>query len=336
MRPTPSPRPPGPLRRLAVATAALSAAALLLTNVMVWNQARSMVTLVEGAPPPGDPLRLSTGEKLRLVWSGATLPKPRAPRTAAEAELDAVPVELQPLGGPKLWAEHVRTPAPKGTLVLLHGYLGTGAQLHELAAWAAAQGWDSLLIDQRAHGRSAGTQTSIGRLEAWDAAAGVEWAQQRPGPVVVYGFSMGAAAAIGGAARAGARPQALILEGVYARMTEAVAWRVELMGLPSGLLSPWLCAAGSLVLQTNMLAQAPEDDAAQVSIPTLLLHGEDDTRAPPSAGARLRARLRGPAALVVLPDTGHQVGLRSAPAPWTEAVGRTLAQAAADPEAPGP
>jgi alpha-beta hydrolase superfamily lysophospholipase len=321
--------PSRPLRRAAGAAAGLAAALFLLMNVMVWNQARSMVTLVEGAPPPGDPLRLSTGEKLRLVWSGATLPKPRAPRTAAEAGLDAAPVELRPADGPTLWAEHVRTPAPKGTLVLLHGYLGTGAQLHEVAAWAAAQGWDSLLVDQRGHGRSAGAQTSIGRLEAWDAAAAVEWAQRRPGPVVVYGFSMGAAAAIGAAGRAGATPEALVLEGVYARMTEAVAWRVEMMGMPSGLLSPWLCAAGSLVLRTNMMTQAPEDDAALVGIPTLLLHGEEDGRAPPSVGSRLQARLQGPAELVVLPATGHQVGLRTAPALWTAEVARTLDAAVA-------
>ena len=301
-------------------------------NWIVYNQARSMVVLVDGAPPPPDPTNLSAEEKLNLVFRGATLTRPQPKRSPADFALQATAVQLQPIDGPPLHADLVVAEEEVGTLVLLHGYLGARDQLLPVAAWAAGQGWSSLLVDQRGSGSSGGDRTSIGRLEAYDAAAAVAWARaNRPGPVVVYGFSMGAAAAIGSVARAGATPDGLVLEGCYARMTEAVGWRVGMMGLPKSPLSQWLSLWGSVVLGANMLAQAPEDDAKHVNLPTLLLHGVEDTRAPAADGRRIEAGLKGPHRLVELPDTGHQLGVNHARGQWAAAVSTLLEQVSGPP-----
>ena len=306
-------------------------AIFLVMNMLVYNHAKSMVTFVDGAQPlSGATVRVV--DLLGLAWWGPTLAKPKTEVDLSALGLRTTPVRLQPKGGPRLAAVHVRSgDSPRGMLVALHGYRATHTQLAPVAAWATERGWDSLLVDQRGHGDSEGTTTSIGRHEAQDAAAAIAWARAHSDrPVAVYGFSMGAAAAIGAVGRAGARPDLLILEGSYARLTEAVAWRVNDIGgdvglqMPGKLLAPWLCAWGSLALRTNMLAQAPEDDARTVHVPTLLLHGAQDERAPVEAGRRIAAQLRGPHTLVTLPDGGHHIGLYGAQAVWSAAVESAL------------
>lgn len=335
--PAARPRTAAPRRwRAALGLLAVAFAAM---NLVVYHHARGMVVLVDGAPPPPNPSALTDGEKLQLVLQGATMARPQPKVRPADFALAAQEVQIPPIDGPPLRADLVVARGDLGTLILLHGYLGARDQLLPVAAWAEGQGWSSLLVDQRGSGGSGGDRTSIGRLEAYDAAAAVAWARaHRPGPVVVYGFSMGAAAAIGAVARAGAQPDGLILEGCYADLREAVGWRVAMMGLPERPLSDWLGLWGSVVLGANLLAQSPEDDARRVHVPTLLLHGADDPRAPADNGRRIEAGLQGPRRLVVLPDTGHQLGVDHAPAPWAAAVAALLAQAARSPGAapPGP
>lgn len=323
-------RPRTAAQRLLVAAFGVLAVIFGAMNLVVYHHARSMVVLVDGAPPPPNPNALTDAEKLKLVLQGAALARPQPKRSPADFALSAQAVQIPPIDGPPLRADLIVAEDNVGTLILLHGYLGARDQMLPVAAWAEGQGWSSLLVDQRGSGGSGGDRTSIGRLEAYDAAAAVAWARaNRPGPVVVYGFSMGAAAAIGAVARAGAQPDGLILEGCYAELREAVGWRVAMMGLPERPLSEWLGLWGSVVLGTNMLAQSPEDDAKHVDVPTLLLHGADDPRAPADNGRRIEAGLRGPRRLVVLPDTGHQLGVNHARAPWAAAVATLLEQASA-------
>jgi alpha-beta hydrolase superfamily lysophospholipase len=326
----PAARPRTAAARLRRAALGLLALLFGATNLVVYHHARGMVVLVDGAPPPPHLSALTDGEKLKLVLLGATLARPQPKRSPADFGLTAQEVQIPPIDGPPLRADLVVADGGVGTLILLHGYLGARDQLLPVAAWAQGQGWSSLLVDQRGSGESGGDRTSIGRLEAYDAAAAVAWARaNRPGPVVIYGFSMGAAAAIGAVARAGAQPDGLVLEGCYADLREAVGWRVALMGLPERPLSEWLGVWGSVVLGANLLAQSPEEDARRVHVPTLLLHGADDPRAPADHGRRIEAGLQGPRRLVVLPDTGHQLGVDHAPAPWAAAVAALLEQASA-------
>jgi pimeloyl-ACP methyl ester carboxylesterase len=67
----------------------------------------------------------------------------------------------------------------------------------------------------------------------------------------------------------------------------------------------------------------------EVKIAIVAGQGDHQEASREGQGARLQARLQGPAELVVLPATGHQVGLRTAPALWTAAVARTLDAAVA-------
>lgn len=73
-------------------------------------------------------------------------------------------------------------------------------------------------------------------------------------------------------------------------------------------------------------AEDLRDVLPQVDVPTLLVHGSDDVRAPLTVAEQLHSAIAG-STLVVLPDTGH-VGSIEAPDAFTAAVRTFLLTAA--------
>lgn len=69
----------------------------------------------------------------------------------------------------------------------------------------AENGYSSLLIEMRSHGRSEGDKIYIGTREYLDTKAGVEYIKGKPEygdvPVIVFGVSMGGATAINSTGR---------------------------------------------------------------------------------------------------------------------------------------
>ena len=97
-------------------------------------------------------------------------------------------------GGSNVW-----TSAPRGTVVLLHGY---GLAQFSLAPWAlrlAQEGWRCVLVDLRGHGKSTGKRIYFGVREAHDLSQLLdELARdgQLKEPVAAFGESYGAALAL--------------------------------------------------------------------------------------------------------------------------------------------
>jgi len=91
------------------------------------------------------------------------------------------------------------TGAPRGTVVLLHGY---GLAQFSMAPWAlrlAEDGWRCVLVDLRGHGRSTGREIFFGTRETNDLSQlldKLEWDGQLAGPVQVMGESYGGALAL--------------------------------------------------------------------------------------------------------------------------------------------
>ncbi|HEX4962020.1 MAG TPA: alpha/beta hydrolase [Thermoanaerobaculia bacterium] len=162
-----------------------------------------------------------------------------------------------------------------------------------------------LAVDFPGYGRSSGTPSEEGLMATGDAA--VAWARGSGRPVVACGWSLGAAVALGAAAR---HP-----EGVNGLIA----------------LSPWTTLAEvavgifPAVAVKAMLRERYDSRAAarEVRVPALVVHGELDDLIPVTQGKEIAGALAGPARWVPVPRTGHN-DLLGRPLVWQE-IGAFLA-----------
>jgi pimeloyl-ACP methyl ester carboxylesterase len=93
--------------------------------------------------------------------------------------------------------------ARRASVVVVHGLGGNRASMLPIAKFLVAAGYDVLAIDLRAHGESDGAYPSPGYLEVAEVAAAVDHAHRRssPGPVILFGHSLGGVAVLHAAGR---------------------------------------------------------------------------------------------------------------------------------------
>jgi len=209
-------------------------------------------------------------------------------------------------------------PAPgkaRGTIVYCHGLNRTRIEMLPMAAFGYQLGYDGLLFDLRHQGASAGEVTTLGYQERLDVMGAVENAVQgfplsgEPAarPVIVWGVSMGAAAALMAAAEA---PDiaAVISDSSFLSLSDTVKhhWRL-FFHLPS---FPIADEVLYLLAWRGGFRAADFDLVNAVTRisdrPILFVALENDRRMPPSIARDLYAHALSPQkALIVLPGQRH-------------------------------
>jgi pimeloyl-ACP methyl ester carboxylesterase len=223
-------------------------------------------------------------------------------------------------------------------VVLVPGYRASRDSLLPVADRLHGAGWRVTLMDPRGVGGSAGHRSTLGWRESQDVAAFVGLAQERTlGPVVLYGFSAGAAAALRSVALGQSIAEAVIAEACFDTMRTALDTRVRHIGAPTFPIVDLLLFWSWFDQEVPGWRHNPVDYAAQVRSPLLVLQGADDWRAPP-ARARDIAKAAPQGVFALLDGTGHQPGVLTRPLAWERAVEGFLMEAVgpADTSAPVP
>lgn len=183
----------------------------------------------------------------------------------------------------------IRNPAPRGVLILLHGFGTCKADLLDIAqAFHAHGSYHLLLIDFRAHGASGGRIASFGLREVLDVEGALRFLSEEPSlkgfPVGCYGISMGGSIGILAAARA---PQirAVVSDCAYADLGKAIARAVwmsyHIPRIPLGQMVVW---ATRIRLGCPLRSLSPAEQIGRVSPRgTLIIHGSEDKSVPPES-----------------------------------------------------
>jgi pimeloyl-ACP methyl ester carboxylesterase len=177
-------------------------------------------------------------------------------------------------------------------VILLHGYPAEKADMLPLAA-ALAPRFTVLLYDQRYFGRSEGRATTLGFRERADLRRAVDLLAARGfAPVGVFGFSLGGAVALLAAAE-DPRIRAVAAYAPFADLRllgeELYAWLWLAKRPFVGMLRVWSRAA----FGADITRPSPEEVAARLTIPVLLVASRDDEQIPFAHAERLRAALAG-------------------------------------------
>lgn len=175
------------------------------------------------------------------------------------------------------------------TILLAHGLLDRKETLLNLVPWLHEAGYHVMLFDFRGHGASDKRPTTIGRKEALDVQAALDWleAEGVGGSVGGLGMSLGAAALVNEAAQ-DSRLDALVLDSLFADWSDTDFARDY--RLPPDWLVPDV--------------PSPVDLMPEIHVPVLIIHGTADILTKVNHALRLYEAANEPKALWIN-DSGH-------------------------------
>ena len=219
-------------------------------------------------------------------------------------------VRLSTSDGEDLGAWFFEGQSDQPAVVLLHGKGATRRSMLAQAQWLVAAGHPVLAVTQRAHGDSSGQFVDAGFSARHDVVAAVEWLEQRcpDQPIVVWGQSLGGAAALFASEDLGERVDGYILECVYADLRQAVWNRLErqLPPVVSHVSYAGLMTVTPLVLPNlNDLSPANAARRMPLGIPVLLLAGGNDVRVRREETQSIASSLGDRAGMVVIDGADH-------------------------------
>lgn len=239
------------------------------------------------------------GDPEKLIARGKISSHHRVP-TADGTKLDVWVIQ----GRHEVNANAETPPAPRGTVMILHGILDSKARFFGMARQLARKGYNVVMLDHRAHGRSEGTYTTFGAKEKFDARDVIDSLLENgeiAEPIYVFGQSMGAAIAVQYAA-VDPRCKAVMAVAPYTDMRTAARRFVPFMNAEK---------FDEVVAKGGELAGFDPDDASairaagQLTAPLLVVHGRIDAIVPHSHGAAVYKAANVRKKLMTFPLLGH-------------------------------
>jgi pimeloyl-ACP methyl ester carboxylesterase len=232
---------------------------------------------------------LDQPEVLRVLFH----PRPEYPFASQSPGIQPVSIEVEPgisVGG-RLYPANTEAPA----ILYYHGNGEIAADYDGIAPLYTRLGFTLLVVDYRGYGTSGGTPTSsylvADAVSVFNALDDIfEDHDLVPSQLHVMGRSLGSAAAIEVAVRAGEQLSGLIIE--------SGGW--DTVGLMARL---GVRLQGGDEVRDGFGSRAK---MSQVTIPTLIIHGEDDVLIPAADGEELyRSCAAEDKRLVLIPGAGH-------------------------------
>jgi alpha-beta hydrolase superfamily lysophospholipase len=309
----------GRARRRWLAAAGVVLLGFVAFNFVVYRHARAFLEFTPGGTLTRPPDQLSTREKLEVLVSGVSIPKPTNDHSPAMFGMAYETLEIETADGVTLNTWFVPAPTPVGTVVLFHGYSQSKDSLLEATSQFVSLGYSCYVVDFRGAGDSSGHYTTIGVHEARDVAAVVAEIEAC-GPIVLYGVSMGAAAILRALAHEGVEADAAILDAPFDRMLTTVRNRFEIMDVPAFPSAQLLVFWGGLSFGFDAFEHDPVEYAADVSTPTLILHGSEDRFARPDEVTAVFDALAGEKQIAIFEGVDHYQLAVVRPIEWREHV----------------
>ena len=232
-------------------------------------------------------------------------------------ELPFEPVTIRSRDGLQLFGRYYAVAEGAPLQIQMHGYRG-----HALRDFcggnklAREAGLNTLVVDQRAHGKSEGHTISFGINERWDCLQWAEYAAQRwPGvPISLAGISMGAATVL----MASDLPLPEEVKGIIAdcgyssplAIIKHVCWSLP---KPFRIFYPFTSLSAELFGHFDPDAGSALGAVSSTTLPILLIHGEADGFVPCEMSREIAAACASKVRLETFPGADHGVSYLSDP-----------------------
>lgn len=245
----------------------------------------------------------------RLVTSAGTRPRDRALTSSpADYGLAFEDVTFESADGLRLSGWYLGGGDGRLSVACGHGLFRSRREVLARAAFFREQGFDTLVFDFRHHGESEGERVTLGYQERLDFLGAVRYLRERhpDREVVLYGVSMGAAAALLAAAE---EPEvaAAVVDSPFLSFEQTVVHHVDLLfGLPR---FPFASVLMFFLEQRGGFDRADFDmekaAAAMGERPILVIAGDKDRRMPAPLQKRVYQASSSPASRFEIFAAGH-------------------------------
>ena len=203
---------------------------------------------------------------------------------------------------------HVREGAPLE--ILFHGYRSHAFRdCSGGHALSRKMGFNALVVDQRAHGKSSGTTICFGIKERYDVLSWIQYVNENlceSSPIILSGLSMGAATVLMAAGEK--LPENVI--GVladcgYTSAKEIMYHVMRQMKLPPKLCYPFVKLGAKLFGHFDPDENSPLEAVKRCSVPVIFFHGEADDFVPCTMSRENFEACAARKQLVTIPGAGH-------------------------------
>jgi pimeloyl-ACP methyl ester carboxylesterase len=201
------------------------------------------------------------------------------------------------------------TGAPRGTIVLLHGY---GVAQFSMLPWAfelADDGWRCVLVDLRGHGQSTGKRIFFTVKETNDMnqlLVALAQDDELAEPISAMGESYGGVLALRWKT-VNPRIQSVVAIAPYASLSNAV---LNIRSEYAGLIPKFMVKAGMKRLPYVLQIPASEFDTTTVlkrkPVKALFIAGGEDKISPPEEVEKVRALASPGSEFIIVPDATHE------------------------------
>ena len=227
----------------------------------------------------------------------------------------------------KLEGWYIPMDSAKGTVVLFHGHGSNKSAVKKEAEEFRKMGYNTFLLDFRAHGSSEGNTTTIGNNETEDVKLAYEFIKERGEQhIILWGISMGAATITKAMCDYKMNPDKIILEMPFGSIFQAVKGRIRMMHLPEQPLSTLLTFWGGTEHGFWAFNNKPAEFAKQIFCPVLVQWGKNDPRVTKGEIDDVYANLAGKKRLVIYEMAAHESLCKKETDKWVKEVGDFMRQ----------
>ena len=192
----------------------------------------------------------------------------------------------------------------RGMVILAHGWSRNRDRMVGRARIFGKMGFTTIIHSARDHGNSSPHRFMNAPRFAEDIEAVLHWVNE---PVLLYGHSIGAAAAVIVASRNPDRIKLLFLEGCYAKTREALLRLYRNYNRFFGILfAPMVVLWMEIFYKNSLDSISPVNLSPSIDLPVMIIHGEKDQNFPLNHAWRLRDSFpAGRAELFVTTNSDH-------------------------------
>lgn len=220
-------------------------------------------------------------------------------------------VYIKSFDGTKLAAMYYHNADNAPVVIQFHGYRGNAIREYAgCSKLAIREGFNSLVVDQRGHGKSGGHTITFGIRERYDCKAWAEYAAKRFGnvPVFLCGVSMGAATVLMASnLDLPANVKGIIADCPYSS-SEAIIRKVCCdVKFPDKIVYPFVVLGALIFGGFRIGASSALESVKQTNLPILLIHGDDDRFVPCDMSNEIKKVCNSDVQMLTVPSAGHGI-----------------------------